>query len=628
MKFLCPVLALFFAVLTLAPSQSFAEIDKEMQYLQMYFSEDELVVSSSRALKPLSEVAENMTIVTAEEIENMNAHSVAEVLDRVTGLFLDFQGHDFVSTDMLKIQGSEVNHVLILLDGMPYNTLEEGKAITMSVPVMIIKRIEVIKGPASSAWGSSLGGVINIITKDAGKSNVPSGTISASYGKSSVQDYRAEASGMAGQVGYYLYAGRQDSDGLRDNRYFENNTFYSKLNLPLSSDINLMVTAGYSEPDINFGDITTYKGKLWNIRPTAGQDVFFVTSSLTADISDELTIDASFYFHEQDNINQNSSLITGDLSSEYIYKNEIFGGSAKMVWTEKNNTVVAGMDLKEGSLVQESLSAADPINSDASEWAVFVNDTLKFGDLTISPGLRYDDNDTAGSFISPSLGSTYVIRKGTLLRLSVARGFTTPPATYTSGGDFSTDPNPDLEPETVWSYQAGIESKLIKYLFGKANFFYHEQNNSFVKKAAEGHDKKMYFNRGKIRREGAELELETAPIHNTSFKTGFLYVFINNIEDDETEDRYGANVTLKYDDRRSFVAQLSGSYVKWDTDINTSSEDGMLWDLNLRKRFKYASNVSSEIFFTAHNIFDDDRYVMEARKNPNAWAEGGVRLKF
>lgn len=627
MKFLCPVLALLLAVLILAPSQSFAEIDKEMQYLHMYFSEDELVVSSSRVLKPLSQVAENMTIVTAEDIENMNAHSLPEVLDYVTGIFLDFQGHDFVGGDTLKIQASEVTHVLVLIDGMPYNLLSDGRALTSFIPVMIIKRIEIIKGPASSAWGSSLGGVINIITKDAGIKDSTSGTLSASYGKNNSQDYRAEASGLAGKAGYYLYAGRQDSDGLRDNRWFENNTFYSKLDIPLVSDSRLIITASYIQPELNYGDITTYKNKTYNIRATSDVDSYFITASYISEISDELEFEASLYLLDYDTRQQTSSLITGELSSEFIAQNEIAGGSTKFIWTPKNHTVVAGIDVKDGNIVQKNIDA-DVINSSITEWAVFINDTTRFGKLTVTPGVRYDDNNKAGSFISPSLGATYMLAESTLLRASVARGFTAPPATYTSGGGFSTDPNPDLEPENVWSYQAGIESKLIKYLLGRANVFYHEQDDSFVKEAAEGHDKRLYFNGGEVRREGVELELETAPIHNTSLKTGFLYVFINNVEDDETEDRYGANVTLKYDDRRSFMAQLAGSYVEWDSDINTTSKDGMLWDLNLRKRFISASKVSIDVFFTAHNIFDDDRYVGSLRKNPEAWAEAGLRIKF
>ena len=124
------------------------------------------------------------------------------------------------------------------------------------IPVGIIKRIEIIKGPASSAWGSSLGGVINIITKDTGDTKKPSGALSASYGEGNSQDYNAGVSGKTGGLGYYLFAGRQSSDGLLGgiNRYFDKNSFYSKLNLPLSKDVNLGFSAGYNDADMAAGD--------------------------------------------------------------------------------------------------------------------------------------------------------------------------------------------------------------------------------------------------------------------------------------------------------------------------------------------------------------------------------------
>ncbi len=66
--------------------------DEEMNLLSMYFKEDELVVSPTRALKRLSQVAENMEVITAEEIERMNAHTLPEVLEKVTGIFISFYG--------------------------------------------------------------------------------------------------------------------------------------------------------------------------------------------------------------------------------------------------------------------------------------------------------------------------------------------------------------------------------------------------------------------------------------------------------------------------------------------------------------------------------------------------------
>jgi len=94
----------------------------------------------------------------------MNAHTVAELLNRVPGIFVNFH-QDFGATSFFHIQGSDPRHVLVLLDGISWKFLSSGSVETNSIPVGIIERIEIIKGPASSAWGSSLGGIINIITR-------------------------------------------------------------------------------------------------------------------------------------------------------------------------------------------------------------------------------------------------------------------------------------------------------------------------------------------------------------------------------------------------------------------------------------------------------------------------------
>ena len=184
----------FILALTSLSQTAAAQHEEEMKILRMFYEEKDLVVSPTRHPKPISQVAENITVVTAREIEEMNAHTVAEVLNSIPGLFIVFnQGiGSFGSTSLLQIQGSEERHVLVLVDDIPWNFLNSGAAETNSIPVGIIERIEVIKGPASSAWGSSLGGVVNIITKPAGTAKRPSGSIRGSYGEKDTQDYRAE----------------------------------------------------------------------------------------------------------------------------------------------------------------------------------------------------------------------------------------------------------------------------------------------------------------------------------------------------------------------------------------------------------------------------------------------------
>ena len=230
-----------------------AQYEEDLKILQMYYQEDELVISSSRFPKPISQVAENMTVITAKEIEAMNAHTVAEVLNRVPGLFVS-SNQDFGATSFILIQGSDEWHVLIMLDGVPWNFIATGFAETNSIPVGIIQRIEVIKGPASSVWGSSLGGVINIITKPTGTTLVPQGSLQASAGEKRTQDYRAQAAGKLGPAEYYVFAERKDSDGLRFSRHFEDYSLFSKVHIPFSSKVGIGFSIGHTKTDMRLGD--------------------------------------------------------------------------------------------------------------------------------------------------------------------------------------------------------------------------------------------------------------------------------------------------------------------------------------------------------------------------------------
>jgi vitamin B12 transporter len=82
LRFIVLLLSLLFSLS--APLLVFAQSEEEKKQLSMYFREEELqVVSATRSLKPISRVAENMTVITAEDIERMNAHTLDQVLNTI-----------------------------------------------------------------------------------------------------------------------------------------------------------------------------------------------------------------------------------------------------------------------------------------------------------------------------------------------------------------------------------------------------------------------------------------------------------------------------------------------------------------------------------------------------------------
>jgi vitamin B12 transporter len=619
----------------------FAYVDEEMLILQMYYEDKDLVVSPTRHPKLVSQVAENIRVVTAKEIEEMNAHSVADVLNRMPGVFVD-SCQDFGAGSFVFIQGSNEKHILVLVDGVPWNQMNSGHAETNSIPVGIIERIEVIKGPASSAWGSSLGGVINIITKPTGHTKRPQSAIRASNGEKNTNDYRAEVSGRFGPVGYYLFGGHQESDGLTSSsRYFDNDTFYSKFGISVSRDVNIGLSAGYSEPHIGFGDVPSK-----DITSKGDTRTFFTTGFVDAALNKKLSARVSLYRFKQRVIKTSETLGLGvwGSSKEFfekdVYDEDTIGGNAKLVWEGGTHTFVFGADFEHGKLdqtintgrhLQSPPYNAPPTtrtNPDINKWALYANDTIIIDRLTVTPGVRYDHNDITGSFTSPSLGITCELGVNTILRASVARGFTIPPLSSTSGGGLFVDPNPSLEPEEVWSYQAGAESSAAKYLWVKATLFRHDLRNALsVEPHTEGSS--WYVNGGKIRRQGFEFEAETLPVYNLSLWAGFGYVHIKPSGEPragESLDRRNYKMGVRYDDTESFYAELYCHNIWWD--LPQLEDNDFMWDLNLNKKICSTQECYTDVFFTAHNIFNGSQYNLRNSKSPGRWFEAGIRVRF
>ena len=640
--------AIFFYVIIVFsfPWRAFAaQSEEERDLMRLFYSEKSLVVSPTRNPKPISQVAENITVVTAKEIEEMNAHTVAEVLNRIPGVFVNFQQGvgSFGSTSLIYIQGSEERHVLVLVDGVTWNFLAGGNAETNSIPVGIIERIEVIKGPASSAWGSSLGGVVNIITKAAGTTAKPTCTVQASFGEMRTQDYRAEVSGKAGPAGYYLYAGRQESDGLLPSRDFANNSFYGKVHIPLAQDVTAGFTIGYSAPENGFGDFPSS-----DITSRGDNRIFFATASLDAALTEALAMQVSFRRFQQrvDILNNALGLgVNGPAGSLYldsIYDEATTGGSAKLVGKYGAHTVVLGADMDHGSLDQtiiagpllQSLSVPAAATADPSvdRWAVYANDTIAMGSWTVTPGIRYDRNSVAGSFVSPSLGITYRLHEETIIRTSAARGFAMPPLSSSSGGGLFLDPNPSLKPEDVRSYQIGVESTALRYLWVKGTLFRHDVDDvlkraPFAGAAPVFND--LYINAGSVRRQGVEIETETVPVYNLTLRAGFSYVNLDPTNEGGSTNLRAWNVGLRYDDKASLKAQLFGHYVWWDLDpALKGSYDAFIWDFNASKKVWSQAKTAVELFFTAHNLFNSSQYLIGDIVNPGRWVEAGTRISF
>jgi len=613
--------------------------------LLMFWEEKELYVqTATRSEKPIAQVAENMTVITAKEIEAMNANSVAEVLARLPGLFVQYQINDFVSPAQLSIQGSEARHVTVLLDGMPVNDHSEGKAELSFIPVRIIERIEIIKGAASSAWGSALGGVINIITRSTGDKATPNGMLSVSWGEADSRDLAAELRGKNGPLGYYLYAGQQDSDGLLNNRDYQRSSVFAKLFLTPTRDLDITLSGGYGDPKTNTGLLQSSFGVMKAKLLLRNK---FLNGTLEYRATPELTVRGGLYLFNTYSDVPTRFTADNTLVNQNIFDQQSMGGNLRATWSSGIQTLTVGSEMSHGSMDETSnagplyqsfgLPPTVSVAPTVDRWGIFANDTVEFGPLAVTPGIRLDHDSITGYFVSPSLGVTWELGEHTVARASAARGFTSPPLGYTRGQGLFYRPNPDLKAEFGWSYQVGLESGLGDLVNLKGTLFRHETSDAITATRTTS------LNQGDVTRQGYELEADTVPFYNLSLKLGHAYthvkgdrvilpngaVVLPNGHSNPYFDNYSWLVGIKYDDRRSFSAQLSGSYVYWDLEpAQEGKYTTFIWDLTGTKRFQLNDWSTLECFLTVHNIFSGHYYTTSAYPNPGRWVEGGLKFKF
>jgi len=601
--------------------------ETEETFLSMYFSDAELaVVSATRSLKSITRVAENVEIVTKEDIELMNAHTVADALNRITGVQMRNDGGTGAFS-YTYIQGSDSPQVAVFMDGVRVNLLNTDIADVGMIPAQLVEKMEVIKGPASSVWGSSLGGVVNIITKSGADQVRSGGTLSGSMGEQTFLDARAELYGKKEKTGYYFYAGRMQADGFRGtppNNAIAFSNLYMKLSQDLGNSSQIVLTTFYDKGSRGSG----YPALDWldnvNIENLFSTLTFNTALAKGIDLSlSARTAMRDWKFRE----------ITPSTEALYDYRSRESsnGASAKVTWNIDNHAVVAGFDYDNGLLKVGDTLDAD-IRARNIKTALFVNDTIRIGKFSVTPGMRYDNAERVKDFLSPSLGVTYELGNQSLLRATVSRGFNEPNISLSIDNPvYGFVGNPGIKPEKVWSYQAGVETGALKYFWLKATAFRHDISDAIIQVFQfDPTFSYMAVNQNRVRRQGIETEIRTLPFYNFTFSAGVAAI---QNKDRDTGDvlhegpKYTYDVSLKYDDKKTLRGLLSGHYI-WFDSTSGGTYNAWVVDLNLIKKIYKQEDREAELFMTGHNLFDGYQHPSHNYFNAKRWAEAGIRFKF
>jgi len=609
--------------LTLSVSLARGE-DEDLRSLELYNGVQAEIVSADRSPRPASQSAENITVVTAKEIEALNAHTLADILVGVTGIQLEMYRTPGTGANV-EIQGSNFNHVLVLIDNVPINNLADNYPDISSIPVQMIERVEIVKGAASTSWGSALGGVINVITKIPQTDRPFTGMVSGSLGNRTTADSRGEVSGTVCRLGYYLTGGNLRSDGLLPNNMADLSSFYGKLRyeLPVHGALSLsaLYTGGSSgQFAFDFLGRDRSSGQVVPMQATGDQQghQFISTLSMQYPLSDRFSLEGTVRtrLSNQDLTNSTRILSDNSVARATTYSDESStGGSLNLSWLGELQRVVAGVDFDHAQIhLSEPMGQVDQLKRSADRVGVYLNDTFTLGDFAVTPSARYDHTGMGDDLFNPSLGITYALTEN-----SVLRG-------YTSRGYSLTSLNRLDSTEKVWTSQVGIESGDLPYLWLKGTFF---RNDTWDVGVPDRASRTMLKKRQL--KQGYELEGRTLPFWNTSLSAGYTFIDATDADSGAVLSgvpRHTVDVGIRYQDKSNFRALLTGRYIDWNGHEQNGRYGAVVWDLHLGKKFQYSEHLSLELFLSVRNLLNSDQYVSEIYKNAGRWGEAGVRCSF
>ena len=171
----------------------------------------EIVVTANRITQSLDNTVADTTVITRAQIEALQARSLDDLLRGVDGLNIGNSGGAGKLTSFF-VRGTEPEHLLVLVDGVRIGSVTAGTAALQNIPVESIERVEFVRGPRSSLYGSeAVGGVLQIFTRSGG-----SAKSDASLGGGSFNTREISAAVSGGDAGgwFNVQGSAQSTDGF------------------------------------------------------------------------------------------------------------------------------------------------------------------------------------------------------------------------------------------------------------------------------------------------------------------------------------------------------------------------------------------------------------------------------
>ena len=419
---------------------------------------DEVVVTGTRTDTPLQDSLVPAQVITREDIERSQARSLVDVLKGRAGVGFSNQG-GLGKITTLNLRGTESDQVLVLVDGIRIGSATAGLASFQDLPVDQIERIEIVRGPRSSLYGSeAIGGVIQIFTRRGGKGLSRELRIGGGS-----HNLREAGGGFAygGERGWIgANAAYQETDGInacRGSGTLFQGCFTDEPDDDGYRNVSLNVRAGY-----RFTDTLTLEGHALNAdafnefdgSPFGGNEADNVQrvlgGKLTWKPSTQTTFTTQIGRASDKSDNYFADAATG--TRDYVSTFDTRRDNASI----QGDVAIGGQHLLTAGAdwLRDEITSTTPFNVDARDnTGVFVEYQGRFGAHRLQASVRNDDNEQFGDHATGTLGWGMDLARGFKLTASAGTGFKAPTFNDLYYPGFS---NPDLEPEESRSINLGV----------------------------------------------------------------------------------------------------------------------------------------------------------------------------